>query len=285
MGCLDELVELDQGQCFIKVSTPSLENCFVKYGSRFSETKKNFKVMEGYGVVAKNPCLHPGDEDRPHTNEASGSDLDGDLYFVMWDENLIPPSKESWTPMDYAPPEVKLLPGADGDHEIPESVDFIADAWNHNCSYDGQLGLLGQYKVNREEEIVTGHIGSMPKYNSSKRGDLQEKLKHASFALRKEFRQVFEKMGSDFDQISDEKENIMYERKASAWYQVTYHPRWVKESLEMQEPNGAGETMVLSFAWIATDSLARIKIRSRGIANLQSTKPINSLRWYLADRI
>ena len=136
MGCLDELAVLDQGQCFIQVSTPSLENCFVKHGSRFSETKKNLKVIEGYVVVAKNPCLHPGDVrvlktvdapklhhlfdclvfprkgDRPHTNEALGSDLDGDLYFVTWDENLIPPSKESWTPMDYAPPEVKLLPGA-----------------------------------------------------------------------------------------------------------------------------------------------------------------------------
>ncbi|XP_057511049.1 RNA-dependent RNA polymerase 6-like [Actinidia eriantha] len=431
MGCLDELAVLDQGQCFIQVSTPSLENCFVKHGSRFSETKKNFKVIEGYVVVAKNPCLHPGDVrvlkavdapelhhlfdclvfpqkgDRPHTNEASGSDLDGDLYFVTWDENLIPPSKKSWTPMDYAPPEVKLLPRAvsqkdiidffsrnmvnetlgtichahvvhadlsdegalddkciilaelaalavdfpktgkhvpmpphlkpkiypdfmgkepyqsykskkilgrlyrkikdaydddvkvssdltlvpgnipyDADLEIPGSVDFIADAWTHKCSYDGQLnGLLGQYKVNREEEIVTGHIWSMPKYNSRKRGDLQEKLKHAYFALRKEFRQFFEKMGSDFDHLSDEEKNRIYERKASAWYQVTYHPRWVKESLELQEPNGAGETMMLSFAWIATDYLARIKIRSRGIGNLQSTKPINSLGRYLADRI
>ncbi|GFY98652.1 RNA-dependent RNA polymerase 6 [Actinidia rufa] len=385
MGCLDELAVLDQGQCFIQVSTPSLENCFVKHGSRFSEAKKNLKVIEGYVVVAKNPCLHPGDVqvlkavdapklhhlfdclvfpqkgDRPHTNEASGSDLDGDLYFVTWDENLIPPSKESWTPMDYAPPEVKLLPRAvsqkkygnlgtichahvvqadlsdkgalddkciilaelaalavdfpktgkhvsmpphlkpkmypdfmgkepyqsykskkilgrmyrkikdaydddvevssdltlvpgnipyDADLEIPGSVDFIADAWNHKCSYDGQLnGLLGQYKVNREEEIV------------------------------------FEKMGSDFDHLSDEEKNRMYERKASAWYQITYHPYWVKESLEMQEPNGAGETMMLSFAWIATDYLARIKIRSRGFENLQPTKLIDSLERYLADRI
>ena len=36
-------------------------------------------------------------------NEASGSDLDGDVYFVTWDENLVPPRKQSWTPMDYAP--------------------------------------------------------------------------------------------------------------------------------------------------------------------------------------
>lgn len=130
MGVFDELGVLEHGQCFIQVSTPSLENCFSKHGSRFSETK-NLQIVKGFVVIAKNPCLHPGDVrlleavdapglhhlydclvfpqkgDRPHTNEASGSDLDGDLYFVTWDENLIPPSKRSWIPMDYSPPETR----------------------------------------------------------------------------------------------------------------------------------------------------------------------------------
>lgn len=134
MGCLDELGVLEQGQCFIQVSTPSLENCFYKHGSQFSETKNNLEVITGFVVIAKNPCLHPGDirileavdvpglhhlydclvfpqkGDRPHTNEASGSDLDGDLYFVTWDENLIPPSKKSWNPMQYDPAQAKVLP-------------------------------------------------------------------------------------------------------------------------------------------------------------------------------
>ncbi|KAA8521560.1 hypothetical protein F0562_012233 [Nyssa sinensis] len=350
MGCLDELGVLEQGQCFIEVSNPSLENCFVKHGSRFSETKKNLEVIKGTVTIAKNPCLQPGDVrileavdvpglhhlfdclvfpekgDRPHTNEASGSDLDGDLYFVTWDENLIPPSKRSWMPMEYAPAEVKLLTRPvnqtdiidfftrnivnenlgsicnahvvhadlseykaldekciklaelaatavdfpksgkivnmpfelkpklypdfmgkgefqsynskkilgrlyceirdaydkdvaasseltfvpedipyDKDLEIPGSTDFIADAWNQKCSYDGQVnGLLGQYKVNREEEVVTGLIWSMPKYSSKKQQELKERLKHAYSALRKEFRQVFERMDSDFEQLSDD---------------------------------------------------------------------------------
>ncbi|KAH7841023.1 hypothetical protein Vadar_024594 [Vaccinium darrowii] len=433
MGCLDELGVLEQGQCFLQVSTPSLENCFVNHGSRFSETKKNLQVIKGFVVVAKNPCLHPGDirvleavdapelhhlsdcfifphkGDRPHPNEASGSDLDGDLYFVTWDENLIPPSRKSWPPMEYPSPDVKGLPrpvkqkdikefftrnmvneslgticnahvvhadlseyGAhdekclklaelaatavdipktgkivsmpphlkpklypdfmgkekyqtyksrkilgrlyrlikdaydkdveeassdltfvpenityDSTLEIPGSTYFISDAWNHKCSYDGQLNaLLGQYKVSHEEEVVTGHIWSMPKYNSRKRGDLQEKLKNAYSALRKEFRQFFDKLGPDFDQLSADEKNGVYEKKASAWYQVTYHPSWVKKSMDMQNIDGAGgETLMLSFCWIATDFLARIKIRSRELGNLDSTKPINSLVRYLADRI
>lgn len=63
-------------------------------------------------------CLvFPQKGERPHANEASGSDLDGDLYFVTWDDTLIPPSKRSWTPMDYEPGEVKRKP-----REVTHSV-------------------------------------------------------------------------------------------------------------------------------------------------------------------
>lgn len=431
MGCLDELAVLEQGQCFIQVSGPCLENCFSHHGSKFSETQKNLQVIKGLVAIAKNPCLHPGDVrileavdapelrhlsdclvfpqkgDRPHTNEASGSDLDGDLYFVTWDSNLIPPSKTSWMPMDYAPVEAKSLPrevkhpdiidffsknmvteslgticnahvvhadlseyGAldekciklaemaaiavdfpktgkivtmpfeykpkmypdfmgkedfqsykskkilgklyrqvkdaydegeaatsdlifslnkipyDTDLEIPGSEQFIKHAWNSKCSYDGQLnGLLGQYRVTREEEVVTGHIWSMPKYSSKKLGDLKERLKHAYNNLRKEFRRVFEQIEPDFEFLADDEKNAIYEKKASAWYQVTYHPTWLQRSLELHHPDCVGETVMLSFAWIAVDYLAQIKIRRRGSWNLDSSKPIDSLGRYLADKI
>ncbi|KAH9714577.1 RNA-dependent RNA polymerase 6 [Citrus sinensis] len=397
MGCLDELGELKEGQCFIQVSESSLENCFSKHGSRFAETKK-LQVINGFVVIAKNPCLHPGDVrileavdrpelhhlcdclvfpqkgDRPHTNEASESDLDGDLYFVTWDENLIPPSKKSCPPMEYTPAEAKPLTchvnhqnlgqicsahvvlseyGAfdencillaklaatavdspktgkivtmpshlkpkiypdfmekeeyqtyksnkilgrlyrqikdaydenisvsseidinpvdihcDTDLEVPESVDFTADARNQKCSYDGQLnGLLGQYNVNRKE---FRHIWSMPKYNSRN-------------AFRKEFRQVFEKMNSDFE-LSDNEKNVLYEQKASAWYQVTYHREWVKKSLDLLEQGSARSVVLLSFAWIANDYLARIKIKCQEMANIGKSKPVNNLARYVADRI
>ncbi|KAH9666211.1 RNA-dependent RNA polymerase 6 [Citrus sinensis] len=400
-----ELGELKECQCFIQVSESSLENCFSKHGSRFAETKK-LQVINGFVVIAKNPCLRPGDVrileavdrpelhhlcdclvfpqkgDRPHTNEASGSDLDGDLYYVTWDENLIPPSKKSCPPMECTPAEAKPLTchvnhqnlgqicnahvvhadrseygafdencillaklaatavdspktgkivtmpshlkpkkypdfmeieeyqtyksnkilgrlyrqikGAydenisvssevdinpvdihyDTDLEVPGSVDFTADARNQKCSYDGQLnGLLGQYNVNRKE---FRHIWSMPKYNSRKQGELQERLKHSYSALRKEFRQVFEKMNSDFE-LTDNEKNVLYEQKASAWYQVTYHREWVKKSLDLLEQGSARSVVLLSFAWIANDYLARIKIKCREMANIGKSKPVNNL--------
>ncbi|KAJ0794340.1 putative RNA-directed RNA polymerase [Helianthus annuus] len=109
MGCFDELGVLEEGQCFIQVSNPSVENRLVKDGSKFMETKRNLSVIKGNVVIAKNPCLHPGDVrvlkavnqprlehlvdclifpqkgNRPHTDEASGSDLDGDLNCHMTD--------------------------------------------------------------------------------------------------------------------------------------------------------------------------------------------------------
>ncbi|PRQ26751.1 putative RNA-directed RNA polymerase [Rosa chinensis] len=429
MGCLDELGVLEQGQCFIQVSNPSLENCFAKHGSRFCPIEKNLQVIKGLVVVAKNPCLHPGDirileavdapglhhlHDclvfpqkgyRPHSNEASGSDLDGDLYFVTWDENLIPRSKKSEKPMEYDAAEAKTLDrpvtnqdiieffvrnmanenlgaicnahvvhadisehGASDDNciklaklaaiavdlpktgkivpmpsylkpelypdfmgkegfksymstkilgllyrqitdaydedlatsfnlgygptdipydidlEVPGAHNIVVEALERKRSYDFQLkGLMGQYNVVREEEIVTGYVWSMPK--SRKRGELQEQLKQSYSALKKEFRQCFERIDGDFKSLSNEQKNFLYEQKASAWYMVTYHPKLVKESLYLQGPDGPGDVPMLSFAWIATDYLARIKIKRCGVGMIDSRKPINSLRRYLADRI
>ncbi|KAF5197057.1 RNA-dependent RNA polymerase [Thalictrum thalictroides] len=133
MGCLDETSTLKYGQVFVQVSNiDGLLGC--KY------------VCECKVVVAKNPCLHPGDVrvlqavnvpalhhmvdcvvfpqkgKRPHPNECSGSDLDGDLYFVSWDSELIPPRQVS--PMDYTPAPNALL---DHDVKIEEIQEYFTD--------------------------------------------------------------------------------------------------------------------------------------------------------------
>lgn len=197
---------------------------------------------------------------------------------------------------DIEAPDLNHVPGDipyDNDLEVPGSAEFITNAWEQKCSYDGQLnGLLGQYKVEREEEVVTGQIWSMPKYSSRKQGDLKERLKHAYSALKKEFRQNFEKLNPDMEELNNEEKHLLYERKASAWYQVTYHPEWVKKFLDLQDKfpenqgsSGLGNKVMLSFPWIAVDYLARIKIRNRGFGNVDSTKPVDSLAKYLSERL
>ncbi|XWS64066.1 hypothetical protein CRYUN_Cryun06bG0155200 [Craigia yunnanensis] len=141
MGCLDETRTLDYGQVFVQFS-----------GSR---SEQRF-IVEGKVVVAKNPCLHPGDVRvlravnvpdlyhmvdcvvfpqkgiRPHPNECSGSDLDGDIYFVSWDPELIP-SKQI-RPMDYSPAPTMTL-----DHEV--TIEEVEEYFT-NYIVNDSLGII-----------------------------------------------------------------------------------------------------------------------------------------------
>lgn len=69
-------------------------------------------ILQGKVVVSRNPCTHPGDirlldavnkselqhlvnvivfpstGERPLCNMMSGGDLDGDVYFVCWDQRI-----------------------------------------------------------------------------------------------------------------------------------------------------------------------------------------------------
>jgi RNA-dependent RNA polymerase len=107
------------------------------------DDKKQYKVITGICLVGRNPSLHPGDirvvkavdssklrhirdvvifprvGDRDIPSMCSGGDLDGDDFFVIWDERLLP---KEWNhpPMDYYP-----LP------PLMEKNDVAADALKH----------------------------------------------------------------------------------------------------------------------------------------------------------
>lgn len=148
MGCLDETRTLEYGQVFVQFSTaprgPLMSDSrFTYYGCGSDQQRC---IVEGHVVVAKNPCLHPGDVRvlsavdvpalhhlvdcvvfpqkglRPHPNECSGSDLDGDIYFVCWDNDLVPPLVKD--PMDYTAAPAILL---DHDVSIEEVEKYFTD--------------------------------------------------------------------------------------------------------------------------------------------------------------
>ncbi|TKY69219.1 RNA-dependent RNA polymerase 1 [Spatholobus suberectus] len=132
MGCLDETRTLEYGQVFVQFSNNRLRN--LSDDSFSYDARKTYRVTDKV-VVAKNPCLHPGDVrvlkavdvpalhhmvdcvvfpqkgPRPHPNECSGSDLDGDIYFVCWDPELIPSRQVK--PMDYT-----AAPSTELDHDV-----------------------------------------------------------------------------------------------------------------------------------------------------------------------
>ena len=118
---------------------------FVQYSVNIDRPQAETKVLEGTVVVAKNPCFHPGDlrkfkavnkpelkhmincivfptkGPRPHPDEMSGSDLDGDMYFVCWHTQLLPPGYNK-LPMNYQPKPKQVL-----DRPVTENdmIDFI----------------------------------------------------------------------------------------------------------------------------------------------------------------
>lgn len=158
MGCLDETRTLEYGQVFVQVScTRRMQfhnNGLFIYGG--SESDHHTAVVKGKVVVAKNPCLHPGDirvlsavdvpdlhhmvdcvvfpqkGNRPHPNECSGSDLDGDIYFVSWDAKLIPPRVV--TPMDYTSAPSEIL---DHDVTVEEVMEYFT-----NYIVNDSLGII-----------------------------------------------------------------------------------------------------------------------------------------------
>ena len=77
--------------------------------------------------------VFPAKGHRPHTDEMSGSDLDGDKYFVTWYDKLIP-TRENEDPMDFTSPEKKVLPRP---VEVGDMIQFVSDYIKND-----QLGII-----------------------------------------------------------------------------------------------------------------------------------------------
>ncbi|KAK7347182.1 hypothetical protein VNO80_21709 [Phaseolus coccineus] len=136
VGCLDETGLLNYGEVFVRVTVKRTTEKFddnLRKGGDDDSTR----IIVGKVVVTKNPCLHPGDVrvldaiyneeleekglrdclvfpqngHRPHPNECSGGDLDGDLFFISWDKDLIPAQTEA--PMDYTGRRPRIM-----DHKV-----------------------------------------------------------------------------------------------------------------------------------------------------------------------
>nr|XP_022295826.1 uncharacterized protein LOC111105743 isoform X2 [Crassostrea virginica] len=144
MGTSDETRTLESGQVFIQ------------YSKDTHLPGENVIVVEGDVVVTKNPCFHEGDIRvfqavniprlrhmvdcivfpqlglRPHPDEMSGSDLDGDEYFVCWDEDLC--KIKNHEPMDFPKAKKKCLTREVTSDDI---IDFLADYIRHD-----KLGLI-----------------------------------------------------------------------------------------------------------------------------------------------
>ncbi|RIA96799.1 RNA dependent RNA polymerase-domain-containing protein [Glomus cerebriforme] len=140
LGVIDETGILKEGEIYIQTSTIISEH--QTFEAVHNKIQRKRKVWTGPAVIARNPCLHPGDLRKvkavnvrelshlkncvvfsqkgykPLPNLLAGGDLDGDEYFVCFDERLFIPENEK--PMDYDPPKRKTL-------ERPVEIDDICE--------------------------------------------------------------------------------------------------------------------------------------------------------------
>lgn len=75
---------------------------------------------------------------RPHPNECSGGDLDGDLFSISWDVDLIPP--KTAPPMDYTGRRARIM-----DHDVTLEV-----IWKHLISMPYVLNLYLFFDISHE---------------------------------------------------------------------------------------------------------------------------------------
>ncbi|CAG8489836.1 4430_t:CDS:10 [Acaulospora morrowiae] len=168
-GILDETGILGPGEIFVQTSiVTSQNNTFSKIKEK---VKRDHRVHVGKAVITRNPCLHPGDiqmvtavnvpelshlrncvvfsmhGERPLPNCLSGGDLDGDEYFVCFDERIFfDGSEES---MKYDPPGRKTL---DRPVEISDLHEFFSDFMINNRL--GQIANLHMAFADYEAEGV-----------------------------------------------------------------------------------------------------------------------------------
>ena len=181
-GVCDQLNILEYGQCFFR---PTIRGkpC----------------TITGEVVIAKNPCYLLGDVrvlkaidipelhhlidcivfptkgKQPHPNEIAGSDLDGDEYFVCWDEQLIP--RKLREPYNYPPVENRNTVAATREMmisylskqnqsssmmgKINNQFQYFAGLKGVNCTECEQLGKLFSRSV---DQTKTGDIVKIPKH-------------------------------------------------------------------------------------------------------------------------
>ena len=168
-GVCDPFQSLEYGQC---VFQPTLFD---------EEQMEGFQRAEEV-IVVRNPCYHPGDirvlkliknqpeyaylsdcivfptkGRRPHADESAGGDLDGDEFFVSWDQNLIP----SWrsAPFDYSSSSPLVM---------------ISNAFSH----------LGQWTSSLQNRISSWGYSNMPSvFGTAEEAERKKKLKERRHML------------------------------------------------------------------------------------------------------
>ena len=241
IGIMDEYGILDYGQAFLRIKRRNLDltlnkKCTIakcpclhpgdirvldfKCYNPDDEKTEIYKVFDNY----ENVLIFPSKGPRPHPNECSGSDLDGDNYFVFYDEDLIIDEKNLCKPMNYS---FSLNSLKKDNIQIEDVIEYFAEYTNLN-----NLGLIGDAHLALADRDPQGAKGRIPMkiaikfsraVDAPKTGEkivLSEDEEPTKFphymgkATRKTYRsttiigQLYDKINETIDEITKKKESI-----------------------------------------------------------------------------
>ena len=171
IGIMDEFGILEYGQAFLHIKRKNLDlilnkKCTIakcpclhpgdvrvldfKSYVEGDETTKKYKIFEKY----ENVLIFPSRGKRPHPNECSGSDLDGDNYFVFYDNDLIIDDKYLSNPMNYT---FNLKTKKKDNIQIKDVIEYFAEYTNLN-----NLGLIGDAHLALSDKDSKHAKGEIP---------------------------------------------------------------------------------------------------------------------------
>ncbi|CRL04360.1 CLUMA_CG017453, isoform A [Clunio marinus] len=151
MGVLDETGTLKYGEIYAHIIEDGIDMvlegtvivfrnpCVLPSDIRILNARRHF-LPENFKQFYKNCLVIPSRGVDSHARECAGGDLDGDLYYIIWDQNFIPPNIQ---PPGYKVVEVATQPISShkstvligNDHK--EMMKFFCDYVSKN-----QLGIL-----------------------------------------------------------------------------------------------------------------------------------------------
>jgi hypothetical protein len=168
---MDEYNILEYGQAFLRIKRKNLDltlnkkctiakcpclhpgdlrvldfKCYIEG----DENTEKYKIFEKY----ENVLIFPSKGKRPHPNECSGSDLDGDNYFVFYDPDLILDENNLSEPMNYT---FWLRPLKKNNIQIEDVIEYFAEYTNLN-----NLGLIGDAHLALCDKDKLGAKGKIP---------------------------------------------------------------------------------------------------------------------------
>lgn len=131
--------------------------------------------------------------------------------------------------------------------------DCLQDAESHKDWYDKKLmGLMNQYGIERECEIISGRVLKLSSAYRRRGGDEQERIDAVMKDLKKQASTYV------YGDVSGDRSEKKIDARVSACYYVTYHPDYF-----CRNSARASNVHLLSFAWHFWDRLVMIK-NSRG---------------------